>query len=154
MRKKRICRICGNLFTIHYYKDKSGRLHSRNRCNDCEKERKHKWVLKIKTQVMSYYGGKCSCCGEDQLEFLTIDHVNKPGNIHRKEIGISGGGGLRFYRWLQKNNYPLGYRVLCFNCNCAIGHYGYCPHHKDIYQIYNQVSQIEKSIEKLKYIFN
>jgi len=24
--------------------------------------------------------------------------------------------------------YPTGFRVLCHNCNQAIGLYGYCPH--------------------------
>jgi hypothetical protein len=29
---------------------------------------------------------------------------------------------------LRQNSYPTGYRVLCHNCNFALGHYGYCPH--------------------------
>jgi hypothetical protein len=31
-------------------------------------------------------------------------------------------------RWLRKNGFPKGFRVLCHNCNFAHGHYGYCPH--------------------------
>jgi hypothetical protein len=34
------------------------------------------------------------------------------------------------YLWLKRNNYPTGFRVLCHNCNLAIGFYGYCPHHR------------------------
>jgi hypothetical protein len=50
---------------------------------------------------------------------------------HREEVGY----GSTFYRWLAKNDFPDGYRVACFNCNSAIGAYGYCPHHKDRYHL-------------------
>ena len=79
-------------------------------------------------EVFSHYSNgepQCSCCGEKRLEFLSIDHVNGGGCEHRKTIG---GGGLRTYSWLKKNNYPKGFRVLCHNCNQSIGSFGYCPH--------------------------
>lgn len=84
-----------------------------------------KFRTKIKKLVMINYGGdppKCSCCGEDKKGFLTIDHINGGGRVHKKEIG----GNL--YGWLKINNYPEGFRVLCMNCNFAIGAYGSCPH--------------------------
>lgn len=67
----------------------------------------------------------CSCCGENHLEFLSIDHINGGGNRHRKEIG---GSGNSLFLWLIKNGFPDGYRVLCYNCNCSLGYYKYCPH--------------------------
>jgi len=78
----------------------------------------------LKTEVISAYGGRCECCGESAMEFLTIDHVNGGGTKHRKVVGAGG----TFYYWLRRNNYPSGYRVLCMNCNCSYGSYGYCPH--------------------------
>jgi hypothetical protein len=66
----------------------------------------------------------CACCGERHIEFLCVDHVNGGGNRHRKEIG----GGSRTFLWLIRQGFPAGFRVLCHNCNSAIGHYGYCPH--------------------------
>lgn len=33
-----------------------------------------------------------------------------------------------FYRWIKKNGFPDSVQVLCWNCNCAKGIYGYCPH--------------------------
>ena len=74
----------------------------------------------IKTEVMAAYGGACQCCGERQLEFLTIDHID--GREDRKHMGV----GL--YRWLKANNYPEGFRALCMTCNYTLGHHGYCPH--------------------------
>lgn len=76
-------------------------------------------------KCIEHYGGKCDCCNENRFEFLCIDHVNGGGNQHRKEIVSS-----RIVRWLIKNNFPEGYRILCHNCNMAIGFYGYCPHQK------------------------
>lgn len=89
-------------------------------------------LRKIKLEVLTYYSkGElcCSCCGENSLEFLSIDHINGDGARHRKEIGVSGGSS--FHQWLKRNNFPEGYRVLCFNCNLARGLFGYCPHEKE-----------------------
>ena len=77
-----------------------------------------------RSKVLSYYGSICTCCGEDKVAFLGIDHIEGKGNQHRKEIG----GGSRFYNWLIKNNFPAGFQTLCHNCNMAKGFYGACPH--------------------------
>ncbi len=89
--------------------------------------------LKLKLAAINEYGGKCDCCGEDKWELLNIDHSNNDGAKHRKESGIRAGG--QFFNWLKKNNYPkdLGLRVLCWNCNCSRGLFGYCPHEKQVY---------------------
>lgn len=79
-----------------------------------------------KMDVINHYGGKCLCCGESFIEFLAIDHIGGGGQQHRKKSKITSGTGM--YRWIVKNNYPTGFRVLCHNCNMSIGSYGYCPH--------------------------
>ena len=56
----------------------------------------------------------CSNCGT--TDNLSIDYVNGGGNEHRREIGIPK-GGYGFYLWLIRNNYPIGYQVLCVDCN-------------------------------------
>jgi hypothetical protein len=86
-----------------------------------------KYEKKVKDDVFNNYGGYvCSCCGETEKVFLTIDHINGGGTRDRKKYGR---GGKFLYRWLRKNGYPEGFRVLCFNCNA--GRYingGICPH--------------------------
>uniref|UniRef100_A0A6M3IJ65 Uncharacterized protein n=1 Tax=viral metagenome TaxID=1070528 RepID=A0A6M3IJ65_9ZZZZ len=72
--------------------------------------------------VISHYGGRCDCCGENRIEFLAIDHIKGNGRKHREKVGPM------ICRWLIANNYPEGFRILCHNCNSAIGFYGYCPH--------------------------
>lgn len=78
-------------------------------------------------RVIAHYGGACECCGESEFEFLAIDHIDGNGGQHRKQTHMSGAD---LGRWLERNGYPAGYRVLCHNCNCARGFYGFCPHEK------------------------
>lgn len=83
---------------------------------------------RLKREVLCAYSAndpKCDCCGEAHIEFLSVDHVDGKGARHRKHLRKSGTG---FYHWLKANGFPLGFRVLCHNCNQSLGHYGYCPH--------------------------
>ena len=86
-------------------------------------------------KALQHYGGmvpKCACCGETALPFLTIDHVNLNGAAHRKELvkGKATRGGNKLYRWLAAHKYPVGFQVLCWNCNCGSFKYaGSCPHY-------------------------
>jgi hypothetical protein len=79
---------------------------------------------KRKLKVLTHYGLKCKCCGESEIKFLTIHHMNNDGKEHRKIIG----NGSPIYRWLIENDFPSGFQVLCMNCNWAKGIYGECPH--------------------------
>jgi hypothetical protein len=114
-----LCSSCGKAAPIAFYRTCQA-------CLDKQTERR----LLIKRQIMAAYGSVCACCGESRLPFLTIDHINGNGNEHRKELNGRGCGEI-IYRWLIKNDYPKGYRVLCMNCNFAIGHFGFCPHEED-----------------------
>lgn len=88
------------------------------------------YEAKVKDSVFQKYGGyKCACCGVEERVFLTIDHINGGGTKHRKELK---GGGKFTYRWIHKNNYPDGFRVLCFNCNSGRAlNKGICPHEEN-----------------------
>lgn len=93
------------------------------RCRIClDRENDHN--RRLKKECLIAYGSKCSCCGEQQYEFLSLDHVNNDGAKHRKEIG----GGGRIYAWAKKHSYPPNLQILCFNCNLSKGFHGYCPH--------------------------
>lgn len=83
-----------------------------------------KYRIKLRQAALKKYGECCQCCGECTEEFLTIDHIKGGGNKHRKEIGQ----GRSIYIWLKINNYPEGFRTLCWNCNACLGLRGYCPH--------------------------
>lgn len=93
--------------------------------------------VRNKAECISAYGGKCACCGEGRLEFLTIDHPNNDGAEHRRpkakmREGIKRtGAGVHIYRYLRKNGFPKEFRLLCWNCNCSRGFSGYCPHERE-----------------------
>ena len=100
---------------------------NRNHFNELELKRKHKIRPEHKKIVFEHYGNKCECCGETEMVFLTIDHINNDGYQDKKR-GITGG---RLYTRIIKENFPSIYRVLCWNCNCGRRlNNGICPHKK------------------------
>ncbi|HDY67226.1 MAG TPA: hypothetical protein ENH85_05485 [Candidatus Scalindua sp.] len=92
-------------------------------------DKKCRWLNKLKLSAFNAYGGaKCSCCGEKEFIFLCIDHINGGGTKQRSELPNNGNA---IYIWLKDNNYPVGYRVLCHNCNWGVyKNNGICPHRR------------------------
>ena len=81
----------------------------------------------VRLEAIAAYGGQCACCGEVRQEFLTIDHINGGGNKHRKALN-----GSSVFDALKREGFPKDrYRLLCYNCNCALAHRGYCPHERE-----------------------
>lgn len=77
--------------------------------------------------IMAYGGYVCSCCGETEPMFLSLDHVNNDGKQHRAKLGTLG--GAKFYKGLRDRGYPEGFTVLCMNCNQGRHRNGgVCPH--------------------------
>lgn len=73
---------------------------------------------KVKTEIISHYSPNLSCvrCGFNDIRALSIDHIDGGGKRQKEEIGVSRIGGIGFYRWLIRNNFPEGFQVLCMNC--------------------------------------
>lgn len=86
--------------------------------------RKHgyKSRLAIKIEGIQRYGGKCACCGETEVKFLTMEH--KKGRV-KGERRVTG---HKAWQQAKQEGWPNIYTVLCFNCNCAKGAFGVCPH--------------------------
>ena len=83
---------------------------------------------KLKNEIFEHYSNglmKCSCCGESQPKFLTLDHIGGGGREHREQLGSPA----MVYRDLRTRNFPPGFRILCYNCNCGRSqNNGICPH--------------------------
>ena len=94
------------------------------------KKQRHKkiWPLLKQEALRAYSDGdpKCVCCGEKQSAFLTLDHINNDGFLHRQAAGTSA---LLYY--LKARNFPFKdlIKVSCFNCNMGRRvNGGICPH--------------------------
>lgn len=80
-------------------------------------------------KVINHYSkglSECDCCGEKEIKFLVLDHIDGEGNAHRRKEKIASGRGT--IEWIIKNNFPPMFQILCQNCNLAKAIYGECPH--------------------------
>lgn len=129
-----LCKVCRREFQKVYQKiwlkTPRGILYLKNpdtkdRCKKYYKQNKKymgeyhkKKADNLRKDILFHYSNgimKCALCGYDNVLALCIDHINGGGLKQRRELKITG--GTQFFRWLKKNNYPKGYRVLCMNCN-------------------------------------
>lgn len=97
-----------------------------NICKDCDRKAHSEHAAArseiAKEKVFAHYSpGKAACaiCGIADRIFLTVDHIEGGGAEHRREKKINN-----LYTWLVKNNFPPGYRLLCWNHNMGLGFYG------------------------------
>ena len=91
------------------------------------KENNRRYNERLKLRVFEHYSGvppRCACCGEAEVQFLSLDHIHGGGGKHNKMMHGSGG----VYRELIRTGFPGGYQILCMNCNFAKGKFGGCPH--------------------------
>lgn len=100
--------------------DKVYKKNNRGRVTELNRAR----VKRLRMEMIEAYGGKCSCCGEDTYEFLTLEHKNNNGAAHRKHRGTN-----TIILELKNLGWPKDdYTILCWNCNSSKFMYGICPH--------------------------
>jgi len=96
---------------------------SNKRCAAC-RAKFRAYLLRARLACLYHYGRACACCGEREISFLQIDHVNGGGRRHREEVG-------NLYAWLRRNGFPEGFQTLCANCNWGKHlNDGVCPHQR------------------------
>lgn len=103
--------------------ERTGAANKRWRAENQEHARRivKEYNARLRQEVIVAYGGACSCCGESNARFLTLDQENAEKKKTRR--------GVSLYRWLINNGFPKAFRLLCFNC--SHGRYrngGSCPH--------------------------
>ena len=117
--RQNICRGCARRnYTNQGLCRCGGQLVRKTMCQTCldRKKRNSKdQAVRLKKEVINHYGGKCRFCGEDEIIFLAIDHLDDNGSEHRRQQNIQA--GEKTYRWLKKNGFPDGFQTLCHNCN-------------------------------------
>lgn len=104
---------------------------------DCLKKESMRMRARLEA-VKAGLGGICSCCGESNMEMLTIDHVNGDGRLEpRTSLGTRY--HIAYYMRIERElgaGRPLAeikgrYDLLCANCNIS-KHYGggACAHRR------------------------
>lgn len=103
---------------------KSRRLSRRDMIwfSSLKSNRTSKWK-ELKIQLVNGYGGKCTCCGENRIEFLTLEHLEGDGKEHRAKFSM-----IKLYQDVIDRKFPQKYTVYCMNCNFATRYGKICPH--------------------------
>ena len=116
-------------------------LRSNGRRNVCEQCRNLRKKLSHWLNFLRHFEFKCQCCGESDIRFLTVDHVQNDGYLDNKMT-------ITILRRAKEEGYPKDkYNCLCWNCNCARAkNNGICPHKDSVNkeQYLNQVHHINK----------
>ena len=73
--------------------------------------------LALKLETFRKYSNEntplCKICKEYDLVFLTLDHI-RGRNAEGHSTSFSGD---KLWRYLRREKFPIGYQVLCWNCN-------------------------------------
>jgi len=125
-RSKRMCDICldyAKTCWVDRYKESPKYKKVRNAYAQTYRD-------KVRLEVFNAYGGPtCICCGETEILFLELDHINNDGAQHKRELKCKSGYDM--YWWSKKNNFPPIFQVMCSNCNKGKHrNRGVCPHKK------------------------
>jgi len=125
-----LCRLCDNARKRAVYAKNPEQYRASQRIREQRRSRRHS---DIRLEALKHYGGeipKCVCCGEEELAFLVLDHINNDGSKDRSPITGKRRTGPNLYYSLKQRSWPGGLQVLCWNCNAAKYYSGLCPHQK------------------------
>jgi hypothetical protein len=131
------CLSCKQFIKNYWHKDWKTEEGKKKRMERARKWRKEnpekqkaltkKYTQQIKKEIFEHYGKFCVCCGENDIAFLTLDHINNDGKQHREELGAGD-----FYKKIRRAGFPEGLQTMCWNCNQAKRIYGICPHQQQL----------------------
>lgn len=131
------CRECVSKVKKDYYKRNRKRVRKNQlRYQESNRERLYAYNAKwqrdrnaaLKQEVIEAYGGKCSCCGEDEKAFLELDHIYNDGAAERRRHG----NHVQEWLFLKEHGWPNDrHQLLCANCNKGKHlNGGVCPHNQ------------------------
>lgn len=151
------------IYKNYYYKNReSCTIYSREYCRTHKEERKIKRQkhnkspdvkknnnerlrnfreLK-KTDIIMKLGGSCALCGESEIKYLTLDHINNDGYKERLNgKHLDPHEPYRLSTMLRDKKITLNkikskYQVLCWNCNAGIKRRKYMETPNNHYQEY------------------
>jgi hypothetical protein len=132
LQESKICRKCGLEKPINKFRIRKGAtgLFADNKCISC---RAKMLTAQLKLQMLEAFGWKCSCCGVDHPQFLTLEHVQGGRHFYGRRYGRDASYQqsstyMELARAKREGWDRTKWECLCMNCNFAKGHYGQCPH--------------------------
>lgn len=79
-----------------------------------------------KKNIFKKLGEKCQCCGLNDYQSLSIDHVH--GGGRKEKMIVRGESYLRKLKKMPTEELQQNYQLLCYNCNYCKGSWGVCAH--------------------------
>ena len=118
------------------YRDKNrtsriekAKIYYRNNIDACRTQKRNRRI-RLRKQVFSQLGNSCKCCNESHEEFLTLNHVDGWGKLHRTVVR----GSEEIYSEALKMGCPQDkFSILCWNCNAATRYNDPCPHQINVF---------------------
>ena len=105
------------------------------------REVSRKNYCRYRQEFLDAYGRSCICCGETQEEFLTLEHLNRDGKLHRKLVG------RYVYRDLRRRGWPKdGYALMCWNCNMSRRTGCECPHQTEFQKLFRLITRTHQGL--------
>ncbi len=146
-----MCVDCGRVKPEHEFPYnarhyRGGAAYRMNRCRPCLRAKyrtsinktAREYQAELRRRVMALLGNRCSCCGETEPRFLTLEHVGGGGNAERRSLNSTG--NRKLFEHILAGKLPREkYDCLCYTCNFSRAHNnGLCPH---------QVIDVQKLME-------
>lgn len=133
--KTKVCRKCNQEFPYtkeYFWVSNQHKFGLRAQCRRCVLDYANSWQAEAnknqRIMVLTHYSDtdfpSCSCCGETQFEFLSLDHIEGSSQEDYRKYKT----GATLLRNIIKSGFPPRFRVLCHNCNQCCRIYGYCVH--------------------------
>ena len=140
---EKICYMCKQLRLLNQFYERPGNMDGKGGwCKECVSKyyinRNRKDSILLKMEFVIAYGGACTCCGESNINLLTVEHIRGKGHKLVRE-----GNTINTLRKLKKLNWPASCTVLCWNCNSSSRDMP-CSHTEE-YKIYEE--KLNKSFD-------
>lgn len=113
--------------SIEFYPREKGKYLTPS-CKNCCRKLQRNLRREERIRVIDHYSMgemRCACCGENEMKFLSLDHIKGGGYQERLKNPKT-----QLYRSIINRGFPAGFQILCHNCNMAKGLYGVCPHNE------------------------
>jgi hypothetical protein len=119
------CRVCNIILTPNNCAP-SKLIYKSSICCNCERDADRKRYAKYRKEVVSRLGKSCKCCGSNDYNKISIDHIHGCG--HKEHESCHGMHFIRKLYYMKVEELLLTYQCLCYNCNYTKGFWGHCPH--------------------------